>query len=312
MRLSGNTALSSTPASIILSPTDNSKILNFINFNRIGSNTINNTNAFKKIQSSSKSNTQNLFNTSSDFTNKYLKINNLYLNDLTLQNSSAYGIKRQHEYVSNYSSINQTGSYLDNKSVSKLLDYNFNRAGVDTPQNLTNSPIISNSRLVDQSNSSSASNTGKSFGSSKTLSPQTSEPSNTQTVASNLTDPCIGSGVGSVGSAESVLGENVLYRTESLRSPNQQILSNERSVRNMGLLNPNKVNYNISGGVTADFVDNAKTHFPLAHAPTNFLGTKMTGISYDQFTSSGLKPSILTAKEGLAPNFLFTPFWLTA
>ena len=48
--------LTSTPAHLILSPTDNNKILNFINFNDLGSSTLSNSTAFKKIQFFSKNN----------------------------------------------------------------------------------------------------------------------------------------------------------------------------------------------------------------------------------------------------------------
>ena len=45
------------PSYLLLTPQSNQKILNFINFNKSGINTLNNSTAFKKIQFASKINT---------------------------------------------------------------------------------------------------------------------------------------------------------------------------------------------------------------------------------------------------------------
>ena len=119
-RLANNPKLTSAPAHILLSPSENKSISNFINFNSIGSSTILDSSAFKKVQSSSKINTANLFNTPEDFTLRYNKLHNLYMSDLSLSDSLSYGIRRQHEYSSINSVINNGTTLLDPKSLDAL------------------------------------------------------------------------------------------------------------------------------------------------------------------------------------------------
>ena len=66
--------ITSAPAHLILSPTDSNKILDFTTNNVLGGNTLQTSDAFKKIQFFSKSNNQELFNSNSEFTLKYNKI----------------------------------------------------------------------------------------------------------------------------------------------------------------------------------------------------------------------------------------------
>jgi hypothetical protein len=122
-----STSTTSNAAHTIISPIDNNKVLNFINFNTIGSRTLNRTNSFRTLQIASKTNQQNLFNTPSDLSLKYTKLNNLYLNDLVLQDTFTPQTSRTLTYSSAKTSLNSTNSYLDKKSVDKLLSYNFNK-----------------------------------------------------------------------------------------------------------------------------------------------------------------------------------------
>jgi heme/copper-type cytochrome/quinol oxidase subunit 2 len=118
--------ISSTPLHLILSPTDNQKILNFLNFKEIGSNSLMNSMSFKKIQTFSKTNPQELFNTPSDFSLRYLKLAKLYINDSSITNSNSYGTIRQHNYSSSSSLSNQFVTSLDDNSVNKFINYNYN------------------------------------------------------------------------------------------------------------------------------------------------------------------------------------------
>jgi hypothetical protein len=125
MRSSNLTGWTSAAAHTILYPTDNLKVLNFIDFNSIGASTIKASYAFRTIQFSTKLNQHELFNTVSDLSLRHTKINNLYLNDLILQDTSTYRINRQSNYTSLKSVLNNTSTCLDNKSVGKVLSYNF-------------------------------------------------------------------------------------------------------------------------------------------------------------------------------------------
>ena len=119
-----NSKLTSTPAHLLLSPSDNSKVVNFMNFNDIGSSTVKDSTAFKKIQYFSKTNPQSLFSNVSDFNLKYQKIANLYLNDTLPNNTPSYGTFRQHNYSSISSTTNSFNSLLDASSLNKFMEYN--------------------------------------------------------------------------------------------------------------------------------------------------------------------------------------------
>lgn len=95
-----------------------------MNFNDIGSSTVKDSTAFKKIQYFSKTNPQALFSNTSDFNLKYQKIANLYLNDSLPNNTPSYGTFRQHNYSSLSSTTNSFSSLLDSRSLNKFLEYN--------------------------------------------------------------------------------------------------------------------------------------------------------------------------------------------
>jgi hypothetical protein len=95
-----------------------------MNFNDIGSSTVKDSTAFKKIQYFSKTNPQSLFTSTSDFNLKYQKIANLYLNDSLPNNTPSYGTFRQHNYSSLSATTNSFNSLLDSRSLNKFLEYN--------------------------------------------------------------------------------------------------------------------------------------------------------------------------------------------
>ena len=121
-----NTSTTSTPSHVILSPSNESNFVNFTDFNDLGLNTVNPSNAFKHIQYYSKTNPQYLYNSISDFNNRYSKINNLYLNDAELNNSMSYGTFRQQTFTSLTSTFNNTETCLENKNLSTYLNYKNN------------------------------------------------------------------------------------------------------------------------------------------------------------------------------------------
>jgi hypothetical protein len=146
MRSSNLTGWTSAAAHTILYPTDNLKVLNFIDFNSIGASTIKASYAFRTIQFSTKLNQHELFNTVSDLSLRHTKINNLYLNDLILQDTSTYRINRQSNYTSLKSVLNNTSTCLDNKSVCEVLSYNF---GVNSKSEEVTKSSTLTSNLID-------------------------------------------------------------------------------------------------------------------------------------------------------------------
>jgi hypothetical protein len=130
--------LSSVPAHVVLTPSDNSNLVNFMDLDNIGVSTVKDSTAFKKIQFFSKTNPTNLFSTKSDFQNSFQKINNYYLNDLELNQSYTYGMDRQHSYSSLSSTLPMFSTLLDKNSTSKFFSYNFNNSLSNRPNSSLN------------------------------------------------------------------------------------------------------------------------------------------------------------------------------
>jgi hypothetical protein len=139
---------SSVPAHVILTPTDNSNLLNFMNLDNIGTSTVKDSTAFKKIQFFSKTDPTSIFNVQSDFQQSFNKISSLYTNDLNLNTSYSYGMDRQHNYTSLKSTLPLFNSLLDTNSVSKYFGYNFN----NTSQQKNTKNLLSNNRFSYQTN----------------------------------------------------------------------------------------------------------------------------------------------------------------
>jgi len=114
-----------TPAHMLVIPSDNYKLLNFYNFNDLGSSSVQEINAFKKIRMFSKTYTSNLNFVPNNFSSKYKLLSNLYLNDLNFSDSYLYGLKRQHNFLSTSSLLNNQSTFLDLKSVNKIVNFNY-------------------------------------------------------------------------------------------------------------------------------------------------------------------------------------------
>jgi hypothetical protein len=60
------------------------------------------------------------------FNLKYKKLSDLYLSDYEPITSTNYGLKRQHNFTSQKSSLNNSTTLLDSKSINTLMNYNQN------------------------------------------------------------------------------------------------------------------------------------------------------------------------------------------
>lgn len=114
-----------TPAHILALPMDNYKLLNFLNFNDVGSSSVQEMNAFKKIRMFSKTYTSNLVFVPNNYSSKYKTISNLYINDSLFTDSYLYGLKRQHNFLSANSTFNNQSTFLNLNSVNKFVNFNF-------------------------------------------------------------------------------------------------------------------------------------------------------------------------------------------
>lgn len=113
-----------TPAHLLLLPFDNKKLVNFLDFNNLGSNTLKESMAFKKIKTISKTFNSNLVSNPSALNSKYKKLNDTYISDNSFLLSTNYGLTRQHTLLSNKASFSQTTFHLDQSSFNKFLENN--------------------------------------------------------------------------------------------------------------------------------------------------------------------------------------------
>jgi hypothetical protein len=129
--------VTSSPAHVVLTPTDNSNVLNFMNLDDIGISTVKDSTAFKKIQFFSKTDPTSLFSIKSDFTTSFNKLANLYTTDLNLNSSYTYGMDRQHNYTSVASTLPLFNTLMDRQGLNKFYSYNFNNLTQTKPNGNT-------------------------------------------------------------------------------------------------------------------------------------------------------------------------------
>lgn len=107
---------------MLVLPNDNGKVLNHLNFNDIGVNTLKESQAFKKIRQSSKTFTTNLVLTPGTLIGKYNSLYDLYLKDSNTTDSINYGNMRQHNMTATLASTNVNRVSLDTISSIKLIN----------------------------------------------------------------------------------------------------------------------------------------------------------------------------------------------
>jgi hypothetical protein len=73
----------------------------------------------------SKTYTSNLNYIPNNFSSKYKSLSNLYINDLTFLDSHLYGLKRQHNFLSMSSFLNNQSTFMNLKSINKIANFNF-------------------------------------------------------------------------------------------------------------------------------------------------------------------------------------------
>ena len=274
-----------TPAHLLVLPLDNTKLFNFMNFNNIGANTLQESNAFKKVRMFSKVYTTNLVHTPSTFTNKYVNLNSLYSNENDLNTSFTYGLKRQHNLTSSSATTNTFSTFLDKASMNKFLSHNLQFTNVDqkttdlsTNFNLlsktsSNNSVVTNlnklSVLFQQNNKFNDSHLKTLFlypninqemnddSDKKTFSYPLRKLLNNKITNSNLINKSHLTNSSSLTepSSSTVNFSNNLFSNKSNTtkvfsavSSNQSFLPSERSIRTFTKLAPNKAHYNLSSG----------------------------------------------------------------
>lgn len=115
-----------TPAHLLFLPIDNFKLLNFLNFNDVGSNPLNETTAFKKIKMFSKVHSYNLIATPINLNSYFKKLNFFFSTENDYAVSLYLGLKRQHNFLNNSSLVNYSKTFFNLNSLDKWLSFNFN------------------------------------------------------------------------------------------------------------------------------------------------------------------------------------------
>ena len=113
-----------TPSHLLLLPLDNTRLLNFMNFDNIGQNSLKEALAFKKIRTVSKTYTNNLTTADSLTTNRFKKINELYANENSFLASNNYSFLRQHNLLNIKALGGAAKVSLDTISFNKFLEFN--------------------------------------------------------------------------------------------------------------------------------------------------------------------------------------------
>jgi hypothetical protein len=115
-----------SPAHVLLSPTDNSNLINISDFSKIGLSSVKESSAFKKIQYHSKSPASQLFDSSTINYSRFDVLSSLYDNSTSCNNSKDYYTDRQDSHSPLLVSQLNSSSSLDSNSVGKFLSYNYN------------------------------------------------------------------------------------------------------------------------------------------------------------------------------------------
>jgi len=106
-------------------PVDNFKLLNFVNFNDSGANPLNESVAFKKTKTFSKTFSTNLVSLSPNFSTKYKTLTSYFKNDNVYLDSASLGMKRQHNFLNNSAISNNYSTFFTLHSTTKWINFNF-------------------------------------------------------------------------------------------------------------------------------------------------------------------------------------------
>jgi hypothetical protein len=269
-----------TPAHLLVLPLDNQKLFNFLDFNDIGSNTLKESMAFKKVKTISKTFNTNLITTPSSLNLKYKKINQTYVNDNSFLLSNNYGLVRQHNLLSLKSNLNKNNLSLDKNSFEKVLtSSNFssnttlgNMSFYNNLLNLTK-PIssIQNSQFLNpqtlsnlESNDTNLRSFLTQYNSVFSLLNNNSDKKffqyplrkifNQQLLDSNLNNSSFTMNNNSSETSQTLslisnklLNENNTSKTLTLLSSNQNFLPADQNLRQYDSLLPNQTNFNFEG-----------------------------------------------------------------
>lgn len=127
---------STTPMHLLVLPFDNKNVANFLNFNNVGVNTLQQSAAFAKIRANSKLFNTNVVTNSDQFSLKYARINELLADTNSYSNTTNYNNIRQLNLTSLQATNNNLSTFLNTTEMADFLS-NSNDAVADSTVNLT-------------------------------------------------------------------------------------------------------------------------------------------------------------------------------
>lgn len=113
-----------TPSHLLLVPSDNYKIINLLNFSDIGSNSLSESNSFKKIRILSKLRDSDLYLTNDKLSSKFHTFAKLSELDHSLCDSFTLGSKKQISFANSSNLVHNSSLSLDPIAVKKLIKLN--------------------------------------------------------------------------------------------------------------------------------------------------------------------------------------------
>lgn len=111
-----------TPAHLLTLPLDNTKVLNFLNFKDIGADSLQSSEAFKKVRTYSKTYTTNLNYVPLNTATRYALVNKLYLDNNVFTDSVSYGTETQHTLTSAHAAAANSATFLDANARTRFLN----------------------------------------------------------------------------------------------------------------------------------------------------------------------------------------------
>jgi hypothetical protein len=265
-----------------------------MDFNKFGINNLTESNTFKKIQYFTKVNSKNIYNLKIEYSNLFNKVNNLYNNDLTLQNSYSYGVYRQHTYNSMLSNINYKNTLLDQQSINKYLNYNYNIS--HNPKSMVNDNEI-NFKLNNFFNLNLYNN-NKGIHNYFNL-------NNNVLNLTKLNDLYIYSNKNIINYFSSNFNKS--FKEIDLKSKNLEFINNDRNIRNLKVNNLSNLDYK-NNFINLNFLEN------LTSNNTNITINNIPLISNLKFfdkvynKEKDLNPILFKNKIEVSPNYVFNTY----
>lgn len=330
-----------TPSHLLLLPDDSNNIINKFLLSDFGYNTKEESVSFKNTKMSSKFFTNDLINLPFDNVNKSSIVNKLVISEEQFLSSYLFGLKRQHNFLNNQASLNNSATFFDLNSLKKLYNHNWNSnksplkdtySGFDSlffnnPNTLNKNKI--NSLLQTITNSKQLSeDRGAEFSSffrnlltlfnndsdKKKFHQVLNKVNSLRNTSYNFENKLILSLVQSEGDFSSTNESHINnffnnynnnYQFDETFSTNRVILPSEQNLKNFLNLSPKDLNFNLSpysNEVENDFLDNQYNFNKLNETEYSFKSLTGSNNNLNNLKASSLSTKFPLNKSPILSN----------